>query len=136
MTLDEITAELRARATQSVPFTGEALGGTKRGAAYAAAAAGTLGVPVFWSGGKLRTASIDIARRLGIEDAVAPVKNEQQVTPASPLAAATPAIQSATRQPAPARSRKATAPNAITARKTPARERKSAAKSPAKSNVA
>jgi hypothetical protein len=98
MTLEEIIAELRARPSQTVPFTGEALGDMKRGAAYAAAAAGTLGVPVFWSGGKLRTASIAIAKVLGIEDKVA-AKSEQQGEIAPPLAGIAPA-------PKPARSRK------------------------------
>jgi hypothetical protein len=70
MTLAEIITELRARPSQTVPFAGEALGSLQRGASYAAGKNGTLGVPVFWSGGKLRTASIDIARRLGVEDVV------------------------------------------------------------------
>jgi hypothetical protein len=78
MTLAEIIVELRARPSQTVPFAGDALGSLKRGASYAAAKTNSLGVPVFWSGGKLRTASIDIARRLGVEDKVAPVKTHQQ----------------------------------------------------------
>jgi hypothetical protein len=89
MTLAEIIVELRARASQTVPFAGDALGDLKRGAAYAAAKDGTLGVETFWSGGKLRTASIDIARRLGVEDAVT-AKNDKPVeapAPASPASA-------------------------------------------------
>ena len=139
MTLEEIIAELRARATQSVPFTGEALGGLQRGASYAAAKTETLGVPTFWSGGKLRSASIDIARRLGVEDAVVPAKNDQHAKTTPLLAAATPAIQlAATPKPAPARSRKSPAPQAAASRsrKTQVREREAAAKSAAKSNVA
>jgi hypothetical protein len=48
MTLAEIIVELRARASQTVPFAGDALGDLKRGAAYAAAKDGTLGVETFW----------------------------------------------------------------------------------------
>jgi hypothetical protein len=85
MTLEEVIVELRARATQSVPFAGMAIGELKRGPAYQAAKTETLGVPVFWSGGKLRTASIDIARRLGVEDKVTPAKTDQQAAePALP----------------------------------------------------
>lgn len=47
MTLEEIIAELRVRGTQSVPFTGKALGDLQRGASYQAAKDGTLGVDVF-----------------------------------------------------------------------------------------
>jgi hypothetical protein len=70
LSLEEIIVELRARASQSVPFAGMVLGDLQRGASYTAARTKNLGVPVFWSGGKLRTASLDIARRLGVEDAV------------------------------------------------------------------
>jgi hypothetical protein len=85
MTLEEAIAALRAEPTQSVPFAGRVLGGLQRGASYAAAKNKALGVDVFWSGGKLRTASIDIARRLGVEDAVAaPTKNEQQAKTSAP----------------------------------------------------
>jgi hypothetical protein len=75
-----------------------------------------LGVEVYWSGGKLRTASIAIARVLGIEDKVAPAKTDQQAD-APPMTAVAPAIQLATPQPAPARSRKSPAPKAMSARK-------------------
>ena len=80
MTPAEIKAGLRARASQSVPWTGMALTGSKRGAAYAAAQNGTFGVPVFQSGGLLRTSSVDIARllKIEIEDAVtAPATTNQ-----------------------------------------------------------
>jgi len=129
MTLEEIIAALRARASQSVPFAGEALGSLRRGASYAAAKTETLGVPTFWSGGKLRTASIDIARRLGVEDAVAPAKNEQQTTTTPSLAVAAPVIQSAAPQPAPAKSRKPSASKATAARKAPAPHKPTKAKS-------
>jgi hypothetical protein len=116
MTLAEIIVQLRARPSQDVPFAGAALSGSKRGASYAAAKAGTLGVEVYWSGGKLRTASIAIARVLGIEDKVAPAKTDQQAD-APPMAAVAPTRQVATPQPAPARSRKSPAPKAMSARK-------------------
>lgn len=122
MTLEEVIAAPRAEPTQSVPFTGRVLGRLQRGASYTAGKNGTLGVPVFWSGGKLRTASLDIARRLGVEDAVAPAKNEQQAKTTAPLAAATPVIQSAAPKLASARSRKPPAPKAVSARKAPARK--------------
>ena len=93
MNMQEIIAKLRAKPTQDVPFTGMALGDLKRGAAYQAAEDGTLGVDTFWVGGKRRAASIDIARRLGIEDAVAAKANQQVEAP--PLAVAAPTIQSA-----------------------------------------
>jgi hypothetical protein len=113
MTLEEIIAELRARATQTVPFAGEAIGELKRGAAYAAGKNGTLGVPVFWSGGKLRTASIDIARRLGVEDAVtAPAMTNQPTEIKPALTVATPVIQPAAPKSPPSRSRMALTPNA------------------------
>jgi hypothetical protein len=100
MTLEEIIVELRARASQTVPFAGMAIGELQRGASYAAGKNGTLGVPVFWSGGKLRTASIAIAKVLGVEDRVAP--KTDQPAEATPLAAATPAIQLATKTAKPA----------------------------------
>lgn len=122
MTLEEIIAECRARATQTVPFAGEALGELKRGASYLAAKEKTLGVDTFWVGGKLRTASIDILRRLGAEDAVAPTRNEHPVQVTPPSAAATPAVQLTSPKSVPARSRKPPAPKAMAARKAPASE--------------
>jgi hypothetical protein len=114
MTQAEIIVELRARPSQTVPFAGDALGSLKRGASYAAAKTNSLGVPVFWSGGKLRTASIDIARRLGVEDKVAPVKTHQQAEDPLPLTPLKPAPQPT--------ARKSPAPKAIAARKPPTRK--------------
>ena len=105
MNRQEIIAKLRATPSQDIPFTGMVLGGVKKGAAYTAAEAGVLGVDTFWVGGG-RAASIDIARRLGIEDAVAAKANQQFEAP--PLAVAAPTIQSAAPKPAPAQSRKTT----------------------------
>lgn len=124
MTLAEIIAGLRARASQTVPWTGEAVGELKRGASYAAAKENTLGVDTFWVGGKLRTASIDIARLLKIEDVVtAPATTDQPAeTTAAPLAAAAPVIPSTASKPAPARARKAPARKAAAAHKAPARK--------------
>jgi hypothetical protein len=117
MTLDEAIAALRARTSQTVPFAGDALGDLQRGASYAAAKAGTLGVPVFWSGGKLRTASIDIARRLGVEDAVtAPATTNQPSETTAPVAV--PVIPLATPKSAPAKSRKASLVKTKAARRT------------------
>jgi len=122
MTLAEIIAGLRARASQTVPWTGEAIGELKRGASYIAGKNGTLGVPVYQSGGKLRTASIDIARRLGVEDAVvAPTANQPAEITAPPLTIAAPVIPSAAPKSAPA-ARKPPAPKTVAARKAPAPE--------------
>ncbi|MFZ0602772.1 MAG: hypothetical protein WAN05_15710 [Roseiarcus sp.] len=83
MTPAEIKAGLRARASQSVPWAGMALSGSGRGAAYAAAQSGKLGVPVYQSGGLLRVASVDIARvlKIDLEDTVtASAKTEEPAT--------------------------------------------------------
>ena len=121
MTLVEIIAECRARASQTVPFAGMALGDLKRGASYTAAKNGVLGVPVFWSGGKLRTASIDILKRLGVEpEAPAKINQPAETTPVSAVAA--PAVQLAVApKPAPTKPRKPPATKTIVARKPPAR---------------
>ena len=125
MTLEEIIAELRVRGTQSVPFTGKALGDLQRGASYQAAKDGTLGVDVFWSGGKLRAASLAIARKLGVEDKVVAAKSDPQIETA-PLAVAVPASQPATPNPASSTARKAVAPKASTARKASASKARAA----------
>jgi hypothetical protein len=114
MTLEEIIVELRARPSQTVPFAGMALGELQRGASYQAAKDNTLGVEVYWSGGKLRVTSVAIARRLGVEDKVTPAKGEQQAETTSPLAGIAPGIQLAAPKLAPARSRKAPAREATT----------------------
>jgi hypothetical protein len=120
MTLEEIITALRARATQTVPFTGMALGDLKRGASYAAAQDGTLGVETFWVGGKLRTASIDILRRLGVEDEPAPAKINQPAETTPPVA---PVIPLAAPQSATAKTRRPPARKAMSAaRKAPARK--------------
>jgi hypothetical protein len=117
MTLAEIIHKLRTEPTQTVPFTGMALGGIRKGAAYQAAKDKTLGVDAFWVGGQLRCASIDILTRLGVE----PEAKSNKPTDTAPAAVVAPAIQSAAPKSAPAKSRK-TAPKAIAARKTPARK--------------
>jgi hypothetical protein len=121
MTLEEIIAGLRARASQTVPWAGDALSGSKRGAAYAAGKNGTLGVPIYQSGGLLRTASIDIARRLGLEDVVtAPAKTEEPAKIAA--AAAASAIPLTAPKPASIKAHKAPARKAVAARKAPVRK--------------
>jgi hypothetical protein len=126
MTLEEVIAALRAEPTQSVPFTGRVLGGLQRGASYQAAKTNSLGVEVFWSGGKLRTASIDIARRLGVEDAVAPAKDDEQRAKPTPVAAAPVAPLAAPKSALAAR--KPPAPKAVAARKAPAPHKPTKAK--------
>jgi hypothetical protein len=62
----EILAELRSKPSVSVPTAGKALGDLSKNASYEAAKKGTLGVPVFAAGGKLRVPSIAVLRRLGL----------------------------------------------------------------------
>jgi hypothetical protein len=122
MTFAEIIAKLRAKPSQDVPFTGMVLGGIQKGASYTAAKNGTLGVPTFWVGGKLRTSSLDILKRLGVEPE-APAKTNRPAETTPSLAAAAPAVQLAAAAPksVPAQSRKPPAPKAVAARKPPAR---------------
>ena len=68
MSMLEILAELLSKPSVSVPFVGEALGGIGKNAAYDAANADRLGVPVFECGGLKRCASIDVLHRLGFSD--------------------------------------------------------------------
>lgn len=119
MTPAEIKAGLRARASQSVPWAGMALSGSGRGAAYAAAQSGKLGVPVYQSGGLLRVASVDIAAvlKIAIEDEVA--------APTSAAAAAPVAALTAPKA-APAKSHKVAVSKAGAARKAPAAKAKAA----------
>ena len=67
-TVKEILAELRSKPTTSVPNAGKVLGDLSKNAAYDAARAGTLGVPTFWAGGKLRVPSLAVLQRLGLAD--------------------------------------------------------------------
>jgi hypothetical protein len=120
MTLAEIIHKLRTEPTQTVPFTGMALGGIRKGAAYQAAKDKTLGVDAFWVGGQLRCASIDILKRLGVEPEA---KSDKPTDTAPALAAAAPVIQSAAPKSAPARARKAPVLKAA-AHKAPAPETK------------
>jgi hypothetical protein len=85
----KIIEELRASPTCTVPIAGAALGNLKRGPAYQAAKDGTLGVDTFWIGGKLRVATIDVLRKLKLDDAdmdnAGPAKTESQVEPPPPI---------------------------------------------------
>jgi hypothetical protein len=64
---EEILDEIRTKPTTSVPKTGKVLGELGANPSYDAAKNGTLGVPTFWVGGKLRVRSIDVLRKLGLE---------------------------------------------------------------------
>jgi hypothetical protein len=77
-TIREILNELRTKPTTSVPNTGKVLGDIGPNPSYEAAKNGTLGVPTFWVGGKLRVASIDVLRKLGLEDEADFAEVEQQ----------------------------------------------------------
>lgn len=68
MTMREILAELRSKPSVSVPTAGKALADMSRNASYDAANKGTLGVPVFETGGKKRVPSIAVLRKLGLAD--------------------------------------------------------------------
>jgi hypothetical protein len=112
-TTNEILNDLRTKPSATVPDTGKILAGKSANASYEAARNKKLGVDTFWVGGQLRTASIDVLRKLGLE-------HEAKFTEAGQQASA-PALPSAVK-PAPARPRKPPAPKVIAARKTPARE--------------
>jgi hypothetical protein len=126
-TINEILNDLRTKPSATVPDTGKILAGKSANASYEAARNKTLGVDVFWSGGQLRTASIDVLRKLGLEHEAKFTEARQQADAASAIdeavvhMAAGPASTSTTRKPAPANARKSPASKA-TARKTPARE--------------
>jgi hypothetical protein len=99
-TIKEILNDLRTKPSANVPDTGKILAGKSANASYEAARNKTLGVDTFWVGGQLRTASIDVLRKLGLE-------HEAKFTEAGQHADA-PALPSAALEPAPARPRKAT----------------------------
>jgi hypothetical protein len=126
-TTNEILNDLRTKPSATVPDTGKILAGKSANASYEAARNKKLGVDTFWVGGQLRTASIDVLRKLGLEHEAKFTEAGQQADAHSPVAEAAdmaegPASMSTTRKPAPARSRKPLAPKAIVARKSPARE--------------
>jgi hypothetical protein len=89
-TVREILNELRTKPSTTVPNTGKVLGDLGPNPSYEAAKNGTLGVPTFWVGGKIRVASIDVLRKLGLEDEAAFADAEQQ-TKTTAAAAAAPA---------------------------------------------
>lgn len=66
-TIKEILNDLRTKPSANVPDTGKILAGKSANASYEAARNKTLGVDTFWVGGQLRTASIDVLRKLGLE---------------------------------------------------------------------
>jgi hypothetical protein len=67
-----ILKKLQTQPTVSVPEAGWVLGDLGRNAAYGAARAGTLGVPVLETGGKLRVPSIAVLHKLGLADDASP----------------------------------------------------------------
>jgi hypothetical protein len=107
-TTKEILNDLRTKPTANVPDTGKILAGKSANASYEAAKNKTLGVDTFWVGGQLRTASLAVLRKLGLEHEAKFTEAGQQADE-PPMETATPAIQLAA-QPAPARSRKPPAP--------------------------
>jgi hypothetical protein len=70
---EDVLQKLLTQPTVSVPEAGLALGNLSRNAAYEAAAAGKLGVPVHDAGGKKRVASTAVLRVLGLDQGSAPV---------------------------------------------------------------
>jgi hypothetical protein len=83
-TVREILNELRTNPTVSVPNTGKVLGDLKPNASYEAAKDGTLGVPTFWIGGKIRCRSIEVLRVLGLEDEADFANAEQRAEAPAP----------------------------------------------------
>ena len=122
MTLEEIIAELRARPSQTVPFAGMALGELQRGASYTAAKTKTLGVPVFWSGGKLRTSSIAIAKVLADRRQSRACGTNQQTDARALPSAVLEAAPARLREPPAVRLRKLPTPKAAATRKATASE--------------
>jgi hypothetical protein len=65
----DVIAELRSKPTCSIPLAGLVLGELSKNAAYEAAAAGMLGVPIMEVGGKKkRVPSIAVLRKIGLEE--------------------------------------------------------------------
>ena len=92
MLFSKIIAELKESPTCSVPLAGAALANMTRNTAYEAAKNGTLGVPTFWAGGKLRVPSIAVLQRLGLVEAAAEDASQQATeAPALPAARERPA---------------------------------------------
>jgi hypothetical protein len=67
MSWKRLLQKLRAQPTVSVPEAGQALAGLSKNASYEAARRGDLGVPVLDVGGLKRVASIEILRKLGLD---------------------------------------------------------------------
>lgn len=70
MPLWKIIAELKQSPSCSVPTAGAALANMTRNTACVAAKNGTLGVPTFWAGGKLRVPSFAVLQKLGLAEPV------------------------------------------------------------------
>jgi hypothetical protein len=68
-TVKEMIAEILAQPSTSVPTAGKLLADLSVNGSYLAARNGELGVPTFWVGGKIRVASIDVLRKLGLAEA-------------------------------------------------------------------
>ena len=86
MLFPKIIAELKQSPTCSVPLAGAALANMTRNTAYEAAKNGTLGVPTFWAGGKLRVPSIAVLQRLGLVEAAEDAGQKAIEAPALPAA--------------------------------------------------
>jgi hypothetical protein len=113
LTFKEMLAQLRSELTVDIPFAGWVLGQLSQNAAYEAARAGKLGVPVFEVGGRKRVASSDVLRRLGLIEERAHFQNPVVPVPSrgrrGPLPGARPAVRP---KPQPRPHRVAAQPNA------------------------
>ena len=87
-TIKEILNDLRTKPSANVPDTGKILAGKSANASYEAARNKTLGVDTFWVGGQLRTASIDVLRKLGLEHEAKFTEAGQQAETPSQIAEA------------------------------------------------
>jgi hypothetical protein len=63
-----IMEKLRSQPSVSIPEAAFVLSESDETAAYDAARSGTLGVPTYESGGKIRARSLDVLRVLGLAD--------------------------------------------------------------------
>lgn len=79
MTWAEILAELKNSPTVDIPTAGQALAGLSRSGSYIVAKEGRFPVPVIEVGGRRRVASMEILRKLALEESgPQPVQRRRQ----------------------------------------------------------
>jgi hypothetical protein len=98
LTLKSVLKELTSKVSVSVPTAGFALGELGRGASYAAAKEGTLGVPVYEVGGQLRVPSLAVLQKLGLAE-TSPVMEGTKTASSTETSPPTEASSGATAKP-------------------------------------